>query len=310
MIIKSMSRKAPTFSQLAGYIGQDGAGGAERCFARNLHYEGDNQKIVSGLFWDNYQNLPQRKNGNALYHEIIVLEPQPHLTRQRQMQILHALARRYCERRAPHQLAWGRVHFDTPQPHIHLMISSNEIGSKFRKRLDRKSFANIQREVERFKEEHFPELNDQRIYQNERSQTPQIKSNEGELVRRTGEPSKKQQIVDTLSTLLAHHRSEASLRADLNRAGLSLYQRGQSWGVANTQTGKRYRLRTLGLEAAFHDFRTRLEKTPSSKAKTDHASPALDPRAQALLQRRQDLERSADQELGNFDRHLDEGAER
>ena len=332
MIVKSMSRKAPTFSQLAGYIGQDGSGGSQRCFARNLYYAGDNQKTVSGLFLDNYRHLPPRKNGNALYHEIIVLEPQPHLPKDRQMQILQALAHEYCEKRAPHQLTWGRVHFDTTNPHIHLMISANEFGSKTRKRLDRKSYARIQRELESYKEVHFPELVEHRVYNKASSDRVKTKASEGEMVRRTGQLSQKQSVAITLKTLFEHHTHVDALKADLRRAGFCLYQRGKQWGVENIETRKRYRLKTLGLDQAFtliversqaqkseplpkpkenqilsSTSRPKPDLTPKEKPET-HA-PA-DSRAQALLNAREQLERSAARELSDFDRGLDEERDR
>lgn len=332
MIVKSMSRKAPTFSQLAGYIGQDGSGGSQRCFARNLYYTGDNQKVISGLFLDNYKYLPPRKNGNALYHEIIVLEPQPHLPKDRQMQILQALAHEYCEKRAPHQLTWGRVHFDTTNPHIHLMISANDFGSKTRKRLDRKSYAHIQRELESYKEVHFPELVEHRVYNKASSDRVKTKSNEGEMVRRTGRPSQKQSVRITLKTLFEHHTHVDALKTDLNRAGFCLYQRGKQWGVENIETRKRYRLKTLGLDEAFTLIVERSQAQrgqPETNSKDKQiASPAsrpkpnltpkenpethtlADSRAQALLKAREQLERSATKELSDFNRGLDEGRDR
>lgn len=310
MIVKSMSRKAPTFSQLAGYIAQDGSGGSGRYFARNLYYQGGNQKTVSGLFWDNYQTLPERKNGNALYHEIIVLEPQPHLQRQRQIQILQALAREYCEKRAPYQLAWGRVHFDTKHPHIHLMISANDVGSKTRKRLDRQSFVRIQRDLETFKEVTFPELIEHRVYNKTVSNHVKTKSSEGDMVRRTGRPSKKQTVADTLQTLFAHHTHIDALKDDLGRAGLALYQRGKNWGVENIQTGKRYRLRTLGLDQTFARIVEKSQTRPPAAQPNSTGKPKALSRAEALLKSREKLERHAGRQLTEFERSLDDGYER
>ena len=66
----------------------------------------------------------------------------------RQTAILKSLAQEYLDRRAPDQLAFGRVHLNTDYAHIHLMISSNGIRSSSRKRLSRARFAEIQREGE------------------------------------------------------------------------------------------------------------------------------------------------------------------
>ena len=255
MIVNSMSRKAPTFAQLVGYIGQDGEGGKGRCFSRNLFYDGQDTKTISQQFWNNYQYLPARKNGNALYHELIVLQPQPHLTDDQVTQVLLDLAREYTKRRAPNQLAWGRVHFDTKYPHLHLMLSANDVRGNRRKRLDKASFDQIQKDLELYKEQRWPELIDERVYNKSRNDNIKIKSSEGEFVRRTGKPSNKMQLAQTLATLLSHHQDMSAFQSDLSRAGYELYQRGKQWGVVNVETGKKHRLKTLGLSDSFEAFR-------------------------------------------------------
>ena len=179
MIIKSMSRKVPTFGQLAEYIAR-GATVAHRSdqqtgtvFVRNLYASGQDRKSVVNQFLDNYYYLPARKGGNALYHEVIVLEPQGHLQQEQIEGALHDLAERYCERRAPHQLAWGQVHHDTEFPHIHLMISANAVRSDRRVRMERAYFAQVQRDLEAWRAAHLPALNARVIYGREHTkETP------------------------------------------------------------------------------------------------------------------------------------------
>jgi len=308
MIIRSMSRKAPTFSQLGSYIGQDDEGGGGRCFSQNLYYHGSDQKTISRLFWDNYAHLPERKNGNALYHELLVLEPQPHLPKDKQAQILLDLARQYSEMRAPFQLVWGRVHFDTAYPHIHLMISANEAGSNRRKRLDKQSFSRIQKELEIYKEVSYPELIEGRIYNKTSRNNIKVKASEGEYVRRTGLPSDKQKLAEQLRTLFTHHTHITALKADLSRAGFTLYQRGINWGVKNTKTGKRYRLKTLGLT---DDFARIIESTQNHKQPENNSTPlSPDAREQALINARKQIEHHASQQLIDFERGSDEEHER
>ena len=164
MIIKSMARKAPTFAQLIAYIGRDAAPAPGTTFMRNLYHSGAEERVVAGQFLDNFRHLPKRKNGNALYHEVIVLEGQPSLSKAELNRILCDLAERYCSQRAPNQLAWGRVHHDTEHPHIHLMISANEVRSPKRVRLEKATFAEIQRDLERYKQRRFPELDGRPVY--------------------------------------------------------------------------------------------------------------------------------------------------
>ncbi len=289
MIIKSMSRKTPTFSQLASYIGQKSVGGSSGCFSRNLYYDGGDQKLVSALFYTNYNYLPPRKNGNALYHEVLVLPPQAHLSKARQTQILIDLARKYCELRAPWQLAWGRVHFDTDCPHVHLMISANSVHSPIRERLSKQSFARIQKQMEMYKEAKFPELTDSRVYnQDKPNQRPQITQAEGEMVRRTSRLSQKQEVAQKLKSIFAVSSGLTALKANLAEHGFTLYQRGKNWGVESGERKKRYRLKTLGLAS---DFERVLKPVLGGK----------DERAKALLNQRKNLESHAQAQLDEFE---------
>ena len=297
MIVKSMSRKAPTFSQLAAYIGQNSVGDSTGCFSRNLYYQGGNQKIISDLFYENYKYLPQRKNGNALYHEVIVLPQQAGLDRDQKTHILQSLANKYCELRAPHQLAWGRVHFDTKFPHIHLMISANDVKSNRRVRLEKQHFGKIQKELEDYKERQFPQLVDERVYTKADKSRLKIKSDEGEMIRRTGAVTVKQRIKSQIETALSQSQDISDFKLKLQGCDLCLYQRGKYWGVENIKTGKRYRLKTLGLSSDFEAFKMR-----PSKPK--------DERAQALLQRRADMDEHAQEQLSDFDRENSDGFER
>lgn len=292
MIIKSMSRKAPTFAQLAAYIGRDASPISGTAFVRNIYADGRDASAVVGQFLDNHRYLPERKNGNALYHEVIVLEPQPHLTSGQISDALHDLAERYCARRAPHQLAWGRVHHDTDFPHIHLMISANAVRSDRRVRMEKSYFANVQKDLERWQAEHLPELRARPVYLKQaEKETPRQPVQEGEMVRRTGQLSQKQQVFQTLEPLFAQVKDRVSLARGLQNNGFDLYRRGQNWAVLHHASGRRYRLRTLGLEPVFD----RLPEQASGISKPD-----IDPRAAELLQRR--MAQRAHEMIDRFDR--------
>jgi len=296
MIIKSMSRKAPTFSQLTAYIGREGDSGSGAAFIRNLYASGQDRAIIVDQFLNNYRYLPERKGGNALYHEVIVLEPQPHLAQDQVEAALHELAGRYCERRAPHQLAWGQVHHDTEFPHIHLMISANAVRSDRRVRMDRAYFASVQRDLERWQAEHVPELLTRVVYGVEHEkQSPRQPVQESEMVRRTNTPSRKQQVFDHVKMTINTAMDRTDFEQRLGQFGLRLYQRGQTVGVVDQATGKRYRLKTLGLDAAFRS----LEK-PGREPEHLEPEQVIDDRAETLLRHR--MEATARHQLNEFDR--------
>lgn len=288
MIIKSMSRKAPTFGQLMEYISRGSDQQTGTAFVRNLYARSNDRDAIVGQFLDNYRFLPERKNGNALYHELVALEPQPHLTGGEIEAALYELADRYCQQRAPHQLAWGRVHHDTDFPHIHLMISANAVRSDRRVRMDRAYFARVQRDLEKWQKEHLPEIKGQTVYGKQaEKETPRQQIQEGELVRRTKSPSRKQQVFEIVRAILDGASSQRQAEHRLQAAGLELYQRGQTWGIRDLASGRRYRLGTLGLQRSFDRLLDRSEHTPE---------PHLDSRATSLL-----AERAA-QVIERFDR--------
>ena len=295
MIIKSMSRKAPTFGQLADYIARGSNAQSSAAFVRNLYSDGQNRSEVVSQYLDNYRYLPERKGGNALYHEVVVLEPQPHLAPEAVEAALHDLAERYCAQRAPHQMAWGHVHSDTEFPHIHLMISANAVRSDRRVRMDRAYFARVQRDLERWQDEHLPEIRGRRVYDRQaEKETPRQPNQEGEMVRRTKEPSKKQVVYERLQAILAGASGLREAQSKASNLGLEFYQRGQTLGVQDVQTGKRYRLQTLGLATAFEKVMAVPEK---------EARPKVDDRELDLLQRR--MNSQAKQQLRDFDRDDD-----
>lgn len=257
-------------------------------FVRNVYARSNDRDAVVGQFLDNYRFLPERKNGNALYHELVTLEPQPHLSDGEIEAALHALAERYCQQRAPHQLAWGRVHHDTDFPHIHLMISANAVRSDRRVRMDRAYFARIQRDLERWQKEHLPEITGQTVYGRQaEKETPRQPIQEGELVRRTKSPSRKQEVSEIVRAIFDDASDQRQAEQGLQAAGFELYQRGQTWGIRDIASGRRYRLRTLGLQPSFDRLLARAPPAPE---------PHLDGRGAGLL-----AERAA-QVIERFDR--------
>ncbi len=304
MIIKSMSRKAPTFEQLIAYIARDGEGGGNGTFARNLYHGGENTSLVADQFHRNYRYLPKRRNGNALFHEVIVLENQGHLSKPQQAEILTDLAERYCSSRAPDQLAWGRVHFNSDYPHIHMMISSNGVRSHKRVRLDKATFAGVQRQVEGYGFERYPELSGRKVYDRTRTrENIKVTKNEGEMKRRSGEPSDKEKVAKAIGACFHHARDVEDLKSWLAVCGYDYYERGKTAGVKDQETGRKYRLATLGLSNDLDQLRVR-----SASRGRQKQTPSKDERASSLLNSRTEIEKAANKQLDGFEQ--EQGSER
>lgn len=314
MIIKSMARKQPSFRQLIEYFDRGHDRDTGLTFSRNLYDDPNQRVMVAKAFERNHEHLPKRANGNALYHEVIVLERQDGLSDRRQAELLLNLAERYCAKRAPNQLAYGRIHQDRDHHHIHLMISSNAVRSDRRVRMTKSQFAEIQRGLERYRLERFPELGTLRVY------------NPDPAREQARQPSHRDSLRERLTGLFESARSERALLDDVLAAGYRFYRHGQQVGVEHLETGRRHRLRSLGLEAAYGEAfqRVRTDRPapdiakPKERSQPDQSAPVRpqpqpkpkpierqaapdDPRAEALLRRRKSMERVAEDRLRRFD---------
>lgn len=300
MIIKSLARKRPGFRQLISYIGRDNG----PVFSRNL-YGVEQAEDVAAAFEANHALLPKRKNGNALYHEVIVLPPQPGLTRARQAAILKELAERYCELRAPDNLAWGRIHQDTDNSHIHLMISANAARSVIRTRLPKARFAEIQTEMEREARIRFPDLQDRPIYDRAPSDRSPKRSREDAMERNSGKITRKALIRRQVEYWLPRSSSPEEFQRHLASINLELYRRGNQIGLRDTVSNGRHRLSTLGVDqivkARQAEWAREAEQDSKAKAAPTQQTHGKDSRAAELLRQRQEQAERATRLLRDFD---------
>lgn len=262
MIIKSLSRKTPSFAQLLSYMLAPQA--ARVVIRHNLPIAAASPFDVVRAFEENHALLPHRANGNALFHEVIALPPDLGLPVRAQVAALQEIAARYLDLRGPRQLALGVIHTDTAHVHLHLMVSSNAVWSRRREWLKKEAFAAIQREMEAFRLVRFPELGTARHYERG-GRGVRSGSREQAARLRTGMPSHKEQLAAAVFTALDGADSREALEKSLAGLGLSLYRRGRSVGV-QTAEGRRHRLATLGLAEAYGDAVARFELMESRLA--------------------------------------------
>lgn len=246
MIIKSMSRKVPSFGQLIGYIDRDE--GQEPYRIRHNVW-GRDPELIQTEFERNGDLLPKRKNGVYLYHEIISITRAKSLSPEEQMARLHDIAENYIAARCPDNLVFGGLHQDKEHSyHYHLMISSNRAGETGRLRLTKAQFREVQVGLERHVLETYPEL-EQKIAIDKRSDRGR-KKGEAELERRTGKRPKREEVLERVLAAYETSGDRQSLLDALGREGLELYVRGKTLGVVDLESGKKHRLKTLDLETA------------------------------------------------------------
>lgn len=262
MIIKSLSRKKPSFDQLADYMLAEA--GAKEMVRHNLPATARTMEKVVAAFEENHACLPKRANGNALFHEIIALEPNLDIAVKEQKKALVKIAERYLALRAPNQLAYGVVHTGTAHVHLHLMISSNAVFSKKREWLKKKEFADIQRDMEAYQHEHFPELGRSRHYDKTRDGLKRS-NREQTMKQRTGKPSHREELALRIGEILQTAKNREVLIAELKKLNLTLYQRGRTVGI-RTKGGRKYRLSSLGLATDYAEAMARIELVESRMA--------------------------------------------
>ncbi len=275
MIIKSMARKVPSFQQLIAYFHKEIYQRKALTFSHNL-WATDNPAKIAAEFEQNATWLPKRNNGNYMYHECLVLGHYPDISEAKQARILLDLVEQYISLRAPDQMVYGRMHLDTDNLHFHLCISANTVRGRQRRWLSKARFAEIQRHIEKYKLEKYPELGTEKYYdmdarrqkweksRQERANAktakpPKLSRQEFELKKRSGQPSQKEQDRTALLHVFDTALSELELGHRLAQLGFSPYTRGQTEGVIKTATGRKYRLKTLGLDQTLQQARHRVQ---------------------------------------------------
>ena len=206
-------------------------------------------------FQANASHLPVRRNGVALYHEILSISRASALAEDEQKRILKQIAEDYIAARAPLSMAYGVLHDDqAKQLHYHLVISANGLADKKRQRLSKAEFNAIKQDLERQVLRDYPEL-EQKVAMN-RTAKEKLSRPADALQRRTGEIPQRDAVKGMLSELLATCHSRQELNERLKAADLELYMRGTTVGIVNLATGRKHRLKSLGVDDT-HDIALR-----------------------------------------------------
>ena len=243
MIIKSMSRKAATFDQLIDYIttGQidERYNVYQNVFSR--HYD-----KLKREFEHNAQNLTRRKNGVYLYHEILSITRAKDISEKRQKEIFCQLAQEYAQGRAGQNMMFAGMHDDKNHNlHYHFVISANGVNEAKRFRLSKAEFAKFKQDFEKMALEKYPELEQKVIIQ--RTSSEKLSNKGGELKRRTGKTPQREKVIEMLRSVFEKSFSHDDLIRGLDEKGYDFYIRGKNPGVCERSTGRKYRLKTLGM---------------------------------------------------------------
>jgi hypothetical protein len=260
MIIKSMSRKTASFSQLLDYVNNGRKKDDEYSFRYNVYSHKPHYIIEEYL--ENHKKLRKQKNSNALYHEIISLKHQKNLTIEEQKEILKDLMEQFTKTRANNNLVYGVIHEQHNQVHCHLMISSNELESQKNKRLSLKQFDEIKEKLREYAYEKYPKLEklvNEKSKRKARSKT-RATDNEIQLKKRTGKKSNRELTKELLQAIITKSMNSQEFISALQAEKITIYQRGKKFGFLDEVTGRKYRVSTLGLENEFEQLEHRSMK--------------------------------------------------
>lgn len=267
MLIKSQSRKEASFAQLVSYI----ADRAERdeAILHNL-FARDKSGVVKE-FEENARHLKARKGGNFMFHEILSISLKEGIEAKELRSVKETfrhVAEKYIAKRAPDALVYAALHDDHKHHlHYHLMISANNAGSEKRLRLSKSEFDGIKRSLENEVLSEMQELG-QKVTMGKKAREKLSKKG-GELKRRTGKTPERDNLSEKLKEVFSASSTREEFFSRLSQMNIEIYVRGQTVGFVDLSTGRKHRLRTLGLEDEFEAMSLRLEfdrKARSSKA--------------------------------------------
>lgn len=268
-----MSRKEPTFSQLYEYItkGQKVADHKYNCY-HNLF--GNEKADIISEFEQNSDFLAKRKNGNYLYHEVISLTRSSTVSVEEQKKKFLDVVYKYVQSRANGALVFGGLHDEKDNNlHYHLIISANNVGEKKRQWLTKQQFEKQKVQIEQYVLERYPELEQEKLISREKSDNKAKHSKtEGEYKRRTGKPSAKDQARARVEGAIQEAQSLADLENALSEQGFTQYTRGKTVGFLDMMTGKKYRLKTLGLEEQYLSIGKGEEQTKKQEEKSSYGT--------------------------------------
>lgn len=281
MIIKSLSHKQDTYSKLYDYFHTEEV--KKDAILYHNFYDVNEKEVLISEFQQSIAVLPTRKNGVKVYHDILSLPHQDSkkIPLAKQKEILLDLARYYLKKRGHLHLAYGVIHEHSKGKHLHchLMISPNELGMAKRHYFSKKEFLKIQKEVERYKEERYPYLVDQRLYDKELTknlcQTSKSKDRESRVKHRTQSSSRTEILQRRVQEALILSYSMEDFQKKLKEKKLSFYVRGNTPGIIDLDAQEKgekcykFRLKRLGVDTEYEKLltyeRSFLEKKKDEK---------------------------------------------
>jgi len=279
MIIKSMSRKHPTFAQLIDYIEGESKLKSRRYSIHHNIYSRDSAGMKRE-FEENSHLLRARKNGVYLYHEVVSITRSEHLQEDAQKEALSQIVREYLMARGSRNMAYAVLHEDTDNLHFHIVMSSNVVGDSRRTRLSKEQFADVQTRLEAWVLTHHRDLEQKAVFHKNQTESEREAreakrahlSNKGEQMKRRGaEATRRDGVQEKLAEIFETATDPRHFSDLMEKAGFTLYTRGKNHG-ATDRDGNKYRFERLGLGDAWRELDERMTEAMKPTRTTTEAT--------------------------------------
>jgi len=256
--MKSMSRSDSSFNQLLSYLEKDET--LDR-YTWNMYADWFNSRELEDEFINNTEYIKEARGKVYMYHEVLSLQDN-NLTQPKQREILFDLANEYVKQRADNHLVYGAVHNDTDNLHMHLIISSNRVNANKRTRLSKQELAQIQFNVQEYKNTKYKELALTNYYTKTKDRS-KSKQKEQEIKHSRGKQTIKEQVRENLKNMFENSFTKEQLRGAMKQKAYEFTRENKSVKV----NGRSYRLKTLGLEKSYQNTLSKFDRTSSREQK-------------------------------------------
>lgn len=240
MIIKSLTRKNESYSQLIRYMLQDSKDLSElanKSFIIRNHIKSDTIEDIAQEFKQNEQfRIHKRLNNSKIHHTILSFsdKDQDRLT----LEKIKTLTQAYIRLRSPNGMALAVPHTDKNSWHCHIMFSGVEYRTGKSIRISREEFKALKIQIQDIQIDRFPELTGSVVEHNRESKSIGIDFNQKWATDKIA-------LKGIIDTSFNEAISKDDFYKHLKAHHIEKYERsGATAGVR--YNGRKYRFRTLG----------------------------------------------------------------
>ncbi|MCH8904458.1 MAG: relaxase/mobilization nuclease domain-containing protein [Bacteroidetes bacterium] len=242
MIIKSLTRKDESYSQLIRYILQDAkdiSEASKKSFVIRHHIKGDTLEDITKEFQENERyRINKRSNNSKIFHTIMSFsdKDRKNLT----LEKMKNLTQSYIQLRSPNAMVLAVPHFeDKKNWHCHLIFSGVEYRTGKSIRISREEFKKTKVKIQAIQIERYPELTESLVDHDRDTKD----------FRMTGYQkgtSEKTELKSILNTCYNEALSKVDFFRHLKAYDLETYIRG---GIITGVwfQGRKYRLKKFGI---------------------------------------------------------------